>query len=55
MPVSAFSDESWGGDPANRTIDIAAGNVSAFSDESWGGDPQQRRHHAAPQPGFSIL
>jgi len=38
--VSAFSDESWGGDlggPFNRSDMV---EVSAFSDESWGGDPQ---------------
>jgi len=38
--VSAFSDESWGGDPHQADAAGIRGNVSAFSDESWGGDPQ---------------
>jgi len=36
--VSAFSDESWGGDRLKQIAFDWIGNVSAFSDESWGGD-----------------
>jgi len=37
--VSAFSDESWGGDPVADCGGAGFVDVSAFSDESWGGDP----------------
>jgi len=37
--VSAFSDESWGGDRFRKRAPRNSSNVSAFSDESWGGDP----------------
>jgi len=37
--VSAFSDESWGGDPSGGMTEFCHEQVSAFSDESWGGDP----------------
>jgi len=36
--VSAFSDESWGGDRRLIATSIELIAVSAFSDESWGGD-----------------
>jgi len=36
--VSAFSDESWGGDRNRYKIRVIEAEVSAFSDESWGGD-----------------
>ncbi len=38
LPVSAFSDESWGGDRAWHKMIGLVVDVSAFSDESWGGD-----------------
>jgi len=37
--VSAFSDESWGGDHDHDAARSGGRVVSAFSDESWGGDP----------------
>jgi len=36
--VSAFSDESWGGDHKYAPQCDPQHEVSAFSDESWGGD-----------------
>jgi len=36
--VSAFSDESWGGDRNITATGSITAAVSAFSDESWGGD-----------------
>jgi len=36
--VSAFSDESWGGDRYSGLPRMRMTTVSAFSDESWGGD-----------------
>jgi len=41
--VSAFSDESWGGDLAGCEFAGCGFAVSAFSDESWGGDLFTRR------------
>jgi len=39
LAVSAFSDESWGGDLKTVNYNTQEKDVSAFSDESWGGDP----------------
>ncbi len=42
--VSAFSDESWGGDPIAHHNRRVLRHVSAFSDESWGGDQRVALH-----------
>jgi len=42
LSVSAFSDESWGGDQLLPGCVMPKPGVSAFSDESWGGDHQIR-------------
>jgi len=53
--VSAFSDESWGGDRGLTRSALADSNVSAFSDESWGGDRSLMHKAPALKTCFSIL
>jgi len=53
--VSAFSDESWGGDQRGDMSRLSYQAVSAFSDESWGGDPFHPLSRRRSSSGFSIL
>jgi len=53
--VSAFSDESWGGDRRFTIPTSRHDIVSAFSDESWGGDLHSSQGINAGRSCFSIL